>query len=92
MNIQNVPSATKRIPKNRPMPACVIFFGARLRLGTMLGRFSINYFSGLGLRIRIQGKFRVWGYGYKWLELTLPKILTLTLNPNLHNGIVEGHP
>ena len=32
------------------------FFGARIWLGTILGRFSINYFSGLGLRIR----FRVW--------------------------------
>ena len=34
----------------------VIFFGARFWLGTILGRFSINYFSGLGLRIRV----RVW--------------------------------
>ena len=34
-------------------PAGVIFFGARIWLGTMLGRFSINYFSGLGLRIRV---------------------------------------
>ena len=31
-------------------------FGARIWLGTILGRFSINYFSGLGLRIRV----RVW--------------------------------
>ena len=37
-------------------PDSVIFFGARIRLGTILGRFSINYFSGLGLRIRV----RVW--------------------------------
>ena len=34
----------------------VIFFGARIWLGTILGRFSINYFSGLGLMIRV----RVW--------------------------------
>ena len=34
----------------------VIFIGARIRLGTILGRFSINYFSGLGMRIRV----RVW--------------------------------
>ena len=34
----------------------VLFFGARITLGTILGRFSINYFSGLGLRIRV----RVW--------------------------------
>ena len=32
------------------------FFGARIWLGTILGRFSIIYFSGLGLRIRV----RVW--------------------------------
>ena len=29
-------------------PRRVIFFGARIRLGTILGRFSINYFSWLG--------------------------------------------
>ena len=29
----------------------LFFFGARIWLGTILGRFSINYFSGLGLRI-----------------------------------------
>ena len=34
----------------------VIFFGARIWLGTILGPFSINYFSGLGLRIMV----RVW--------------------------------
>ena len=33
-------------------------FGARIWLGTILGRFSINYFSGLGLRISV----RVWGW------------------------------
>ena len=37
-------------------PLAFIFFGARIWLGTILGRFSIIYFSGLGLRIRI----RVW--------------------------------
>ena len=37
-------------------PAALFFFGARIWLGTILGRFSINYFSGLGLRIRV----RVW--------------------------------
>ena len=31
-------------------------FGVRIRLGTILGRFSIIYFRGLGLRIRV----RVW--------------------------------
>ena len=38
------------------LPACVIFSGVRIRLGTILGRFSIIYFRGLGLRIRV----RVW--------------------------------
>ena len=32
------------------------FFGVRISLGTILGRFSIIYFRGLGLRIRV----RVW--------------------------------
>ncbi len=32
------------------------FSGVRIRLGTNLGRFSIIYFRGLGLRIRV----RVW--------------------------------
>ena len=38
------------------MPGGVIFVGARIWLGTILGRYSINYFSGLGLRIMV----RVW--------------------------------
>ena len=38
--------------------AASFFFGARIWLGTILGRFSINYFSGLGLRIRV--RVRVW--------------------------------
>ena len=33
-----------------------LFFGVRIRLGKFLGRFSIIYFWGLGLRIRV----RVW--------------------------------
>ena len=36
------------------MPAASFFSGARVWLGTILGRFSINYFSGLGLRIRVR--------------------------------------
>ena len=32
------------------------FLGVRIRLGTILGRFSIIYFRGLGLRVRV----RVW--------------------------------
>ena len=38
------------------IPVRVIFSGVRIRLGTILGRFSIIYFRGLGLRIRV----RVW--------------------------------
>ena len=37
-------------------PPASFFVGARIWLGTILGRFSIIYFSGLGLRIRV----RVW--------------------------------
>ena len=39
-------------------PAPIIFFGVRIRLGTISGRFSIIYFRGLGLRIRV--RVRVW--------------------------------
>ena len=38
----------------------VIFFGVRIRLGTIFGRFSIIYFRGLGLRIRVRVWVRVW--------------------------------
>ena len=48
----------------RPSRAASFFFGARIWLGTILGRFSIIYFSGLGLRIRVRVwvrvKVRVW--------------------------------
>ena len=37
-------------------PPASFFFGARIWLGTILCSFSINYFSGLGLKIRV----RVW--------------------------------
>ena len=42
-----------------PGPGASFFFGARIWLGTILGRFSINYFSGLGLRIRVWVRVRV---------------------------------
>ena len=38
--------------------ASSFFFGVGIRLGTILGRFSIIYFRGLGLRIRVWA--RVW--------------------------------
>ena len=38
------------------VPAASFFSGVRIRLGKILGRFSIIYFRGLGLRIRV----RVW--------------------------------
>ena len=50
---------------NRPKAASFLF-GARIRLGTIFGRFSINYFSGLGLMIwvrvwvRVRVRVRVW--------------------------------
>ena len=46
-------------------PVCVIFFGVRILLGTILGRFSIIYFRGLGLRIRVMVwvMVRVWSCG-----------------------------
>ena len=38
------------------VPAASFFSRVRIRLGKILGRFSIIYFRGLGLRIRV----RVW--------------------------------
>ena len=56
-----------KLPRDQQTPpACVIFFGVRIRLGTILGRFSIIYFRGLGLRIsvrvwvRVRARVRVW--------------------------------
>ena len=42
--------------RTRRRPYASFFLGVRIRLGTILGRFSIIYFRGLGLRIRV----RVW--------------------------------
>ncbi len=43
-------------PASWPGRSASFFFGVRIRLGTILGRFSIIYFMGLWLRIRV----RVW--------------------------------
>ena len=43
------------------VPAASFFSGVRIRLGKILGRFSIIYFRGLGLRIRV----RVWVWGVR---------------------------
>ena len=43
---------------NHKTTACVIFFGVRMWLVTVLGQFSIIYFRGLGLRFGL-----VWCYG-----------------------------
>ena len=42
------------------------FLRVRIRLGTILGGFSIIYFRGLGLRIRVRVMVRglVWCYGH----------------------------
>ena len=46
--------------------AASFFFGVRIMLGTILGRFSIIYFRGLGLRIKVmvwvmvRARVRVW--------------------------------
>ena len=46
-------------------PGGVIFSGVSIRLGTILGRFSIIYFRGLGLRIRV----RVWVGVRVWVRV-----------------------
>ena len=86
-------------------PAASFFFGAHIRLRTILGRFSINYFSGLGLRVKVgfrvsvvitdgQGKFRV-RVIHMFGSMVMVRVNTsqnLNLDPNPQNGIVEGHP
>ena len=46
-------------PQGQAQRTASFFFGARIWLGTILGRFSIHYFSGLGLRIRVRVLVRV---------------------------------
>ena len=53
-----------------------VSLGLESELG--LGRFWVTVINMIGL--------------WLWLELTLPKTLTRTLDPNLQNEIVEGHP
>ena len=47
------------------MAAASFFFGVRILLGTILGRFSIIYFRGLGLRIRVM----VWVMVRVWVRV-----------------------
>ena len=49
--------------------ASVIFFGVRIRLGTVLGRFSIIYFRGLRLRIRVRVWVRVRASVMVWVRV-----------------------
>ena len=52
--------------RQRRPPYASFLFGVRIRLGTILGRFSIIYFRGLGLRIRVmvwvmvRARVRLW--------------------------------
>ena len=60
------PLSTRSVTKGIARAGASFFFGVRIRLGTILGRFSIIYFRGLGLRIRVRvwvrarARFRVW--------------------------------
>ena len=47
------------------------FFGVRIRLGTILGRFSIIYFRGLGLRIRVRVWVRVRARVRVWVRVRI---------------------
>ena len=54
------------VGRGRCRPQASFFFGVCILLGTILGRFSIIYFRGLGLRIRVmvwvmvRARVRVW--------------------------------
>ena len=50
-------------------PLALFFFGARIWLGTILGRISINYFSGLGLRIMVRVWVRVRVRVWVWVRV-----------------------
>ena len=56
----------ERWNQSRLRPHASFFFGVRIMLGTILGRFSIIYFRGLGLRIKVmvwvmaRARVRVW--------------------------------
>ena len=52
-------------------PRASFFFGARIWLGTILGQFSINYFSGLGLRIRVRVWVRVRARVMVWVRVSV---------------------
>ena len=57
MKVVRIDSAILQLLLSRRVAS--FFFGARIWLGTILGRFSINYFNGLGLRIRVWVRVRV---------------------------------
>ena len=57
----------------------VIFFGVRIMLGTILGRFSIIYFRGLGLRIRV----RVWVSVSVMVRVMVSVVLWSKIVPNI---------
>ena len=55
-----------RLKSHRGRRTASFFFGVRIMLGNILGRFSIIYFRGLGLRIKVmvwvmvRARVRVW--------------------------------
>ena len=53
------------------MAGSVIFFGVRIRLGTIFGRFSIIYYRGLGLRIRVRVWVRVRARVKVWVRVRI---------------------
>ena len=75
-----VPSPPSPSPRPSLGPGASFFFGARIWLGTILGRFSIIYFSGLGLRIRV----RVW----VWVRVMVGLGLGFGLGLGLGLGLV----
>ena len=67
MSVDHGVICTENHPVHRyTVPTASYFFGVRILLGTILGRFSIIYFRGLGLRIRVmvwvmvRARVRVW--------------------------------
>ena len=57
----------QRQDRKCPWPPASFFFGVRIMLGTILGRFSIIYFRGLGLRIKVM----VWVMVRVWVGVSV---------------------
>ena len=62
-------------------PAASFVFGVRIMLGTILGRFSIIHFRGLGLRIKVMVRARVRARVRVWVRVGVGVGISVVLWP-----------